>query len=458
MTDDQRIDERVDVAVERDLLDRIDHRVDAPFAVAQRVGAHRIPEGLVAAVGLLVGQYHAVVHAQHLLGDRLADVHVRIGDFARADERDELRGVGRRERELGRDAVAVAEPVAVRCGAVLVVETQVADPIDVHAPGHAGRGRAQGIAGRVDVQLAVEHRRGQAAGVEADLVGLAAIDREAVHQEIVVERGAARTERSGEAHVEQVDEMVVEVHVAVHAARELGDGEAVLDARDVAGADHLAREGGAEAVVEVGRRLGDHGRQVGLSGERRGVHVVEDESEVALEPFVAESGADVRQVELHLRVGAAPVGVVLLGVVLRTAADRFAQDRQRGVVARGDDHLVDAELHGLQGEVHLVECSGGDRLRGGGVTHDRGLDAGRGVARLERVDALFVGGDSRRGAGEDDAGELQGMSVGGVGDPAAHARGLGCGTECVQQGCCEEDDPAEHHKGKCNQKVPIRRK
>lgn len=137
---------------------------------------------------------------------------------------------------------------------------QVLDPVYVDALGHARRGRLQGIRRRVDVHLAVEHRGGEPFGVEPDFVGLAAVDLHAVHQEIVVIEESPVGERAGKTDVENVDEVGVEVDVAVHLSRELGDGEAVLHPRYAVGADDLARQRGvALAVVKVGRGFGDHG-------------------------------------------------------------------------------------------------------------------------------------------------------------------------------------------------------
>ena len=261
--------------------------------------------------------------------------------------------------------------------------------------------------------------------METDFVGFAPLHLHAVHQKIVVEGQTRIGERTGEADVEDVDVIGVEIDVAVHPARELGDGEAVLDARHAAGADDFARNGGgAPAVVIVGRGFGDHGRQVGLSGERRGVDVVEDEPEIALQPLAAEPGLDVRQVELHLGIGGAGVAVVQVGIVLGLAADDAPQNRMRRVVAGGDDDAADAELHGFEGEVDLVEASLHERLGLRGVADHRGLHAAHRVAGFECVDARLVGGDARRGAGKDDAHELHRRAVGGVGDAPADTGAL----------------------------------
>ncbi len=56
--------------------------------------------------------------------------------------------------------------------------------------GHARRGRLEGVGRRVDVDLSVEHRGGEALGMEADFVDLASLGHHAVHQEIVVERAS----------------------------------------------------------------------------------------------------------------------------------------------------------------------------------------------------------------------------------------------------------------------------
>ena len=229
--------------------------------------------------------------------------------------------------------------------------------------------------------------------MEADFVDLASLGHHAVHQEIVVERASPVGERAGEAHVEDVDEVVVEIHVAVHASRELGRGEVVLDARDAAGADHLALECRMAAAVEVGR-----GR------------------------------------------------VVPLGVVQRLVADHAVENGVGGVFTGGDDHLSDAELHGFEGEIHVVEGPGRQRQGPCGVTDHRGLHAAHGVAGFEGVDSLLVGGDSRRGSGEYDADELQGLSVRGVGHLPAHARGLrrsACGPE---KSCQKYECPLRHDR------------
>ena len=282
--------------------------------------------------------------------------------------------------------------------------------------------------------------------MEADFVGLAALVHHAVHEEIVVERAAPVGQRTGETHVEDVDEVVVEIHVAVHPARELRHGETVLDARNAAGEDHLALELRTAAAVELGRRFGDHRRKVSLPRERRGVHIVEHESEVALQALVPELRPDVGQVEFHLGIGAAAVRVVAVGVVLRLVADHAVEDRVRGVLAGGDDHLPDAELHGFEGEIHVVEGPGRQRQGPCGVTDHRGLHAAHGVAGFEGVDSLLVGGDSRRGSGEYDADELQGLSVRGVGHLPAYARGLrrsACGPE---KSCQKYECPLRHDR------------
>ena len=446
VADDHRVDEGVDVAVQRHVLHRVDHCVDAFLLFAQTVRAHLLPELLPAAPGFLVAHHDVVVHAQHLVGDRLADAHVAVSHLARADERGEFRRIGRRDGEFRRHAVADAKPAALVRRTVLVVEHQVPDPVDVHALGHARRGRLEGVGRRVDVDLSVEHRGGEALGMEADFVDLASLGHHAVHQEIVVERASPVGERAGEAHVEDVDEVVVEIHVAVHASRELGRGEVVLDARDAAGADHLALECRMAAAVEVGRGLGDHRREIGLARERRGVDVIEDEPEVALETAAPELRPDVREVQLHLGVGAAAVRVVPLGVVQRLVADHAVENGVGGVFAGGDDHLPDAELHGFEGEIHVVEGSGRQRQGPCGVTDHRGLHAAHGVAGFEGVDSLLVGGDSRRGSGEYDADELQGLSVRGVGHLPAYARGLrrsACGPE---KSCQKYECPLRHDR------------
>ncbi len=418
------VDDRVDVAVERHLLHAVDHGVDAPLAVGEAVGAHLLPVGVVVPLRLGLVHHYLVVGAEHLRGQRLADAHVGIDHLARADERDHARRVARGDRELGRRAVAVPEPETVAHGAVLALEHQVLDPVDVHAARHARRGRAQGVARRVDADLAVEHGRGRALGVEADEVGLAPLVLEAVDQEVVVVGEPRVGERAGEAHVEDVDEVGVEVDVAVHVARELGHREGVVDARDAAGADHLAPHIGSAAAVALGRRLGDHRRQVGLAGHGRGVHVVEHEAEVALQALAAEAGLDVGQVQLHLGVGRAAVAVVALGIVAILAADDLAQDGVGGVLARRDHHRGDVELRGLQGEVDLREAPHGHARRLRLVADHLGQDEARRVARLEGVEALLVGGDAHGGAREEHAGEGYGLTRSGVGDAAAHARGL----------------------------------
>ena len=357
-----------------------------------------------------------------------------------------FRRIGRRDGEFSRHAVADAEPAALVRGAVLVVEHQVSDPVDVDALGHARRGRPEGEGRRVDVDLSVEHRGGEALGVEADFVDLAPFGHRAVHQEIVVEGASSVGERAGEAHVEDVDEVVVEIHVAVHASRELGHGEVVLDARDAAGADHLALERRTAAAVEVGRGLGDHRREVGLARERRGVDVVEDESEVALETAAPELRFDVREVQFHFSIGAAAVRVVPVGVVQRLVADHAVENGVGGILPGGDDHLSDAELHGFECEIHVVEDPGRQRQGPCGRADHRGRHAAHGVAGFEGVDSLLVGGDPRRGPGEYDADELQGFSVSGVGHPPAHAGGLrrnACGPE---KSCQKYDYPLRHDR------------
>ena len=314
------------------------------------------------------------------------------------------------------------------------------DPVYVDALGHARRGRLQGIRRRVDVHLAVEHRGGEPFGVEPDFVGLAAVDLHAVHQEIVVIEESPVGERAGKTDVENVDEVGVEVDVAVHLSRELGDGEAVLHSRYAVGADDLARQRGvALAVVKVGRGFGDHGRQVSLPGEGRRVDVFEYEAEVALQPFVAEARLDVRQVELHLGVRGAVVAFVLVGVVLRLAAHDPFQDRVCGVLARGDDDAADAEFDRFQGEVYLVEAAPRERLGLCGVADHRGLYASHRIAGLERIDTLLIGRDAGRGAGEHDAHELHRGTAGGIRHTAADTgalcrQGRAHGQSCDQRG------------------------
>ena len=256
-----------------------------------------------------------VVHAQHLVGNGFSDLHVGVAHLAGAEERGELRRIGLRDRKLRRDPVAGAEPVPVGESAVFVLQHEVAYPVDIGPAGHAGRSGYEREACRIDVHLTVEHRRCQPFGMEADLVDLATLEVHAVYEKIVVEGFSALGQGAGEADVEQVDEVVVEIYVTVHSSGELRYGEVVFDARDAAGTDHLAFEGGFAAAVEVGGRFGDHGREIGLPGQCRGVDVVEDESEVALQTAIAELRTDVRQVEFHLRVCPAAVGVVAVGVV-----------------------------------------------------------------------------------------------------------------------------------------------
>ena len=143
-----------------------------------------------------------------------------------------------------------------------------------------------------------------------------------------------------------------------------------------------------------------------------------------MQPLAAEPGLDVRQVELHLGIGGAGVAVVQVGIVLGLAADDAPQNRMRRVVAGGDDDAADAELHGFEGEVDLVEASLHERLGLRGVADHRGLHAAHRVAGFECVDARLVGGDARRGAGKDDAHELHRRAVGGVGDAPADTGAL----------------------------------
>lgn len=433
---DDGIDERVDVAVERNLLHRIDHGVDIPLAVAEPVGPHLLPVAFVLAGDLFAAEHHVVVHAQDFVGDRFADAHVRVGDLARADERSHLGGVAHDDREFGRNAVAAAEPAGVVDHPVFVLDAQVLDPVYVDTFGHARRSRLQRIGRRVDVDLAVEHRRGHALGMEPDFVGLAPLDREAVHQKIVVEGASAVGERAGETHVEQLDEVAVEIDLVLEIARELGDRKTVVDARYAAGADHLAREVRSAAVVVVGRRFGDHRRQIGLTGERRGVDVVENEAEIALEPLAAKLRLDVRQIELHLGVGGAAVAFVFGGVVARLVADDSVENRMRRVCAGGDDHVADAELDRFECEIHLVERIARDRFGLGSIPDHRGGDQRRRVACFERIDALLVGRDAGRGSGKYHADERQRLPVGGVGHASAHPGTLrrgSCGPEQAEK-------------------------
>ncbi len=183
--------------------------------------------------------------------------------------------------------------------------------------------------------------------------------------------GAGR-KRAGEAGVEEHD--------------------VVVDARDAAGADHLAFELRRTAAVEVGRRFGDHGREIGLTGQGRGVHVVEDESEVALHASVAEPGPDIRQIELHFRVGPAVIRIVAVGVVARAVSD------------------------------------------------DR-------VARLERIEALFIGRNPDGRTGEYHTHKSQRLAVG-VCHTSAYPDHLGMGAGSSEQG---GQQPENHSPYICGQ-------
>ena len=183
---------------------------------------------------------------------------------------------------------------------------------------------------------------------------------------------AAGRKRAGEAGVEEHD--------------------VVVDARDAAGADHLAFELRRTAAVEVGRRFGDHGREIGLTGQGRDVHVVEDESEVALHASVAEPGPDIRQIELHFRVGPAVIRIVAVGVVARAVSD------------------------------------------------DR-------VARLERIEALFIGRNPDGRTGEYHTHKSQRLAVG-VGHTSAYPGHLGMGAGSSEQG---GQQPENHSPYLCGQ-------
>ena len=392
--------------------------------------------------GVFVGQDDVVVHRQHLGRQGVVEARVRVDDLARTDEGGHLRRVGQRDRKLGRHPVALLEPVYRVEQPVLVFEDQMLDPVDVGPLRQTRRDRMQGVGLGVDVQLAVEHRGRRAARMEADEVALAAVDREAVDEEIVVEHPAAVGQRRGEADVEDVDEVVVEVDAPRELAGELGDREGVVHARDAVGADHLARDGGAPAVVVFGLRLGDHRRKVALAGEGRCIDVFEDEAEVALHPLVAEGLLDVRQPELHFGIGLGAVAVVFVGVVEALAADEAVEDREGGVGARRHDHLVDRELGLLEGEVDLVEAAPFDGFLGRDVAHHLGLQRRHAVARFERVDAVFVGDHSDGRARKDDADELQRSPLG-IGHPAADARRLRQRREARKKGR-QDQDPAFH--------------
>ena len=149
---------------------------------------------------------------------------------------------------------------------------------------------------------------------------------------------------------------------------------------------------------------------------------------------------DVRQVELHFRIGPAAVGVVAVRVVAGSVAQDAVEDREGGVFARGDDHLSDVELHGFEHEVHAVEDSGRDRACAGGVADHRGLDAAHRVAGFERVDALFVGGDADGRPGEHDAHEPQRHTVS-VGHLTADAGALRL---CSDNSGEERQNPEDH--------------
>ena len=215
-------------------------------------------------------------------------------------------------------------------------------------------------------------------------------------------------------------ELAQEIHVRIDAGDAIGEHRLVVYFR-------------VGRMVPAGHRFGDHHRKIWNTGDGRGVHVVEDETEFLLELFGCELFVRMGEIQFHLVVHVAAVFRMLVRVVLVPAGlDVRQQSAGLFVVSLhpGGAQLVFGEF---EFEVDLAELAGLDFLGFRVVTQQLGCYGGPAqVPALQIVISVEVGGDARGGAVEIHSYEGDAFPFF-VHHPAADLGGLGRRTDAEHQ-------------------------
>ena len=399
---DNRIDDGIEVLVERHVLHLLHHLVDVFLLVRQFIGAHVVPIGLVLVIGF---PFHLDRPVGAGIGHFRRKIRIRIIQLTHADEGHHLGRIAQGDGKIGVHLVVLVEPGGILEAGVFRVDDDVPQPVHVPAPHHLRVNGAQRKIPRVHEHFPVEGgRRNAPLGVIADLVGLPGVHLQGVDDVIIIEEQAPRLDGRGKFHVEGIDERIVEIDLQVHTAGELRQQVRVrIDAGNPVGDNLLPVHLGIAGVAAPRHRLGNHHRQVRHAGNRRCVHIIEHEAEFLLEALALEPFLGPRQVQFYFIIDVAGIARPHLRIVPVTVGLDARQQALDFAVVRLHDDAFDLVVGGHQVEIHLGKAAGAHRHLLADIAQQLAAQhPGRLVARLQVVFSVVVARQADGGVLEKD--------------------------------------------------------
>ena len=288
---------------------------------------------------------------------RLTQHWIHIIYLTVAQERHELGRISHRHGKIHVQLVLLVEPERIPDQLVGTVYHHVPDPVHIRPFHHFRMNLPQRESFRVNVHFPVEDRRGHApAGMEPDFPSLSSVNVEAVHQIIIIVNTSVGRQRRRNLHIEGIDEIVVEIRLQVHAAGKLRNGIVLIETGNPRRLYGFLADIRRNAVVALGPRVRNHHRKKRLAGNHRRVHIVEDEAEVPAYHTVAQVAVRICQVQFHLGVDVAGIGITAFRVIDLLALIDLLQNPFHIAVVRLYHCRIERRSDRMEPEIHLAEC------------------------------------------------------------------------------------------------------
>ncbi len=307
------------------------HRGHAGFGTRQRVGAVLRPELLVLDFrDALAGLFPLL---EPLVGNG-REVEARISGGAPHQHVVELfQGA-----HLGNHVVLHQNTLPVGQGGKILLDDQVADEVHARADGQVHQTALHPVGAVVEhPQASREAKVLRVLRQESQLDALVAVHHQGIHDIILVKgNGVGGRKRAGEVALQQVDGVVVDVHVREEALQHGG--------HDVAGGEQLVQAFGVRAAHEVALRLGlfpvDVFRRGLVVSQRQDVglrlrailHLLEKHGILPQEAAVHEFLGDVVEAESDALVLVITVIIVFPQIVAVLGGNDLAHQRHGGIV------------------------------------------------------------------------------------------------------------------------------